>query len=113
PKTLTPVLLELSSGVMPGGEPVFIEISEDPHARRDYCDENVDHLVKQHGGQAVMGWALWEMRPKKDLLWIEAERHVVWRNRDGQLVDVTPDATNERRRLFLADPNAGNENVSV
>lgn len=57
------------------------------------CYWNVSKVVAKQGGEMVLGWMLME-RPG---LYVEAMHHGVWRNRDGQLLDVTDVSPKYRR----------------
>ncbi len=63
------------------------------------CFSVVPRHVLQHGGEQVIGWAVWEW-PR---VYIEAEFHAVWRQNDGSLLDITPKAASIPRILFLPD----------
>jgi len=64
------------------------------------CHTNVLHRVREHGGERLNGWMIWEAPG----LFAEGEFHCVWRSPDGDLVDVTPRRDGEARILFLPDP---------
>jgi len=55
--------------------------------------------ILEHGGNEVIGWTIW--------LWpnvlVEAEFHSVWKNHDGELIDITPKQNEEEKILFLPD----------
>jgi hypothetical protein len=57
---------------------------------------------KLRGGSIQFGWVLWE---NKQADFIEAEFHSVWKNLKGELIDITPRQDNEKKILFIADPN--------
>jgi hypothetical protein len=57
------------------------------HARAHHCFDNVREHVRQHGGSAQYGWcfcAQWQDD------FVVATSHAVWRDLDGNLVDITP-----------------------
>lgn len=63
------------------------------------CHVNVLHHVKQHGGQQVCGWMIWEGSK-----FVEAEFHSVWQSAPGAaLLDITPRIDSEVEVLFLPD----------
>jgi hypothetical protein len=64
------------------------------------CFDNVYKQVQCMGGEACVGWAIWEWPG----VFIEAERHCVWRRTDGALVDITPPPGKDPRILFQPDP---------
>ena len=49
------------------------------------CYWNVDRAVNESGGSAVYGWLVY-IWPNSH---IEAMHHAIWKNKDGQLVDIT------------------------
>jgi len=49
------------------------------------CLDAVDSKMRAHGGQSIYGWDLLQMNGI-----IEAEAHVVWKSKKGELIDVTP-----------------------
>ena len=57
-------------------------------------------MIQLHGGKMVLGYKIWYV-PR---LYIEAERHSVWRNIDGELTDVTFNIGGETKILFLPTP---------
>lgn len=69
------------------------------------CFANVAEQIHQHGGAAVVGWALQKGAPDighRNRLarhWIDA--HCIWQSPDGELLDVTPGYDNA---LFVANP---------
>lgn len=50
----------------------------------------------------VYGWAIWNLKG----VYFEAEHHGVWRNRYGDLIDVSPQFADARKILFLPDSSA-------
>jgi hypothetical protein len=57
---------------------------------------------KLRGGSIQFGWVLWE---DKQADFVEAQFHSVWKNPKGELIDITPRQDNEKRILFITDPN--------
>lgn len=64
--------------------------------------DNVAAHVEQNGGGVEYGWAVWHLRGA----YFEAEHHGVWRDLNGQLIDVSPQVNDYSRILFLPDPAA-------
>jgi len=96
--TLTPSFQKLS----PDLTPIKISI-EPPHWAKELdCVDIVRRLVKEEGGECVLGWALWEW-PN---VIVEGEFHAVWKKPDGSLLDVTPRTDGDDFVLFLPDPKA-------
>jgi hypothetical protein len=63
------------------------------------CFSIVDDYIALHGGEAVIGWAIWEVPG----VYIEAEFHTVWKAPDDALHDLTPRPQAFEAILFLPD----------
>ena len=83
------------------------------------CYRNVQSMIARHGGEAVYGWALTDFGPHHGFggseppLYRRWLNHVVWRDPQGPLWEVTPHmALDEPGKLeflateFLIDPEA-------
>ena len=66
------------------------------------CFSIVPEHVLSHGGKQAIGWTIWEWSP----IYIEAEFHVVWKSKDGALIDIAPkpEDSSPDSILFLPDP---------
>lgn len=104
-----PHVQAFSHRVMPGRKPVYVPFQEIPYAQPLNCFFNVRTAQKALGGEAVLGWAIWEW-PR---VLIEAEFHAVLRLPDGRMIDLTPRNHSLRKISFLADPNARDEGQRV
>ncbi|NIJ20734.1 hypothetical protein FHS95_002426 [Sphingomonas naasensis] len=82
--------------------PVYVPVRPAPASKPAYCFDNSVACAQAQGGEAVYGWAIWRWPGR----WFEAEHHAVWRGPDGALLDVTPQAGDPPRVLFLPDPDA-------
>lgn len=82
--------------------PFYVPVTPAPHGKVAYCFDNSVEQARLHGGEAAYGWAIWHWPGR----WFEAEHHAVWRRPDGSLLDVTPQAGDPPRILFLPDPEA-------
>lgn len=80
--------------------PTFLVPTPVDGAKPIRCFENVHQQVVRMGGEACVGWAIWEWPG----VFIEAERHCVWRRADGALIDITPPPGKDPRILFQPDP---------
>ncbi|WP_046657225.1 hypothetical protein [Lysobacter capsici] len=78
--------------------PVYLECQPEKWSRQSCCDKNVLEYAKIHGGESVFGFRLWSNGD----IYIEAERHAVWRNGDT-FRDVSFVDTGETRVLFVPD----------
>ncbi|WP_379655313.1 hypothetical protein [Pseudoxanthomonas sp. UC19_8] len=78
--------------------PFFIDCEPEPWSRQSCCDRNVMEFAKIHGGEPVFGFRLWSNGD----VYIEAERHAIWKNGDA-IRDVSFVDTGETRILFLPD----------
>jgi hypothetical protein len=92
--------LGLCRDLVNDGDPIYVPHEPILSAGERECFKIVDDLVTQHGGQTIIGWALWE-RPG---LFLEAEFHAIWKTPDGKLTDPTPRPRRFRSILFLSDP---------
>lgn len=82
--------------------PLYVRVEPAPGAKPAYCFDNSVAQAQRHGGEAVYGWAIWRWPGR----WFEAEHHAVWRSPVGDLLDITPQAGDPPRVLFLPDPSA-------
>ena len=101
PRSLTPALLEFCASIAPA-QPVFIPSVPIKRALTSFCFDNVAQKVREKGGSIAYGWAIWHMPG----LYFEAEHHAVWRNKLGNLIDVSPQMGGRKRVLFLPDESA-------
>jgi hypothetical protein len=101
PRALTPALLEFCGSIAPA-QPVFIPSVPISRAITSFCFDNVAQKVRDMGGSIAYGWAIWHMSG----LYFEAEHHAVWRNKLGNLIDVSPQMGGRKRLLFLPDDSA-------
>ncbi len=72
-------------------------------ARHAYCYWNVRDCVANYGGQIIFGWLVTEHK----FLMLEAWHHAVWKQNDGQLLDISPHGTtgmDDGITAFLEDP---------
>jgi hypothetical protein len=99
PSIITPEIRELCRSISEY-EPEYVTVNAAPKSLVNDCFQNVDTFVKEHGGQRVLGWSIWQ---RANVL-IEAEAHAVWKSSSGNMVDITPHTNGEASILFLADP---------
>jgi len=93
-------VIKLCHQIVQGGQPSLIPSSPLPGAPEKECFEIVASHVERHGGEAVYGWAIWEVRG----VYVEAEYHCVWKTPDGELRCLTPFPLAFDSILFLPDP---------
>lgn len=80
--------------------PLFLQPVLEAGGITGRCFDNVSRCVERAGGQACIGWAIWEWPG----VFIEAERHCVWRTPAGELLDITKPKGDCRSILFQPDP---------
>ena len=104
PGTVTPALRAFARMVLGGAEPTgmtHVPCRPRKDGAVNECVVAADAQVREYGGAAVHGWAIWE-HPK---VLLEAEFHAVWRDRQHRLLDVVGRGTDTRSRiLFVPDP---------
>jgi len=101
PRSFTPALLQFCASIS-SAVPVFIPSIPIRRAVTSFCFENVARKVSEKGGSIAYGWAVWHLPG----LYFEAEHHAVWRNKVGNLIDVSPQMGGRKRLLFLSDESA-------
>lgn len=75
--------------------PIIVEDFSEPQQ----CFGNVANKVKKDGGRLHAGWLI----HADGKFLVEAERHVVWENEKGELIDITPQEANVKDVLFVSD----------
>lgn len=104
------LIAALCRDVAPGQVPEQIPSRPAPWAIENDCFPTVQKQVDQHGGQLVIGWALWEYPG----VFAEAEFHAVWRDPgSGELVDLSPRPLPLSVISFLPDPSRRYEGRQV
>lgn len=91
---------EFCRKLSPKERPVFLTVQPPNWSRQDYCNKNVERMIQLHGGGMSLGYKIWYVPS----LYIEAERHAVWLNPEGELVDITFNKDGETNILFLPMP---------
>ena len=82
-------------------EPEIVPIKLEKHSKEKNCFFNVQKKLTIDGGKIHYGWILHENE-----LFYEAERHAVWENSVGNLIDITPSQKlNNNKITFLSDNN--------
>ena len=84
------------------GAAVVVPFEPTPNAREGYCFENVRDMMREHGGEILYGWVVWQHGD----FFVEAEHHGVWQKPSGQLACVTPQTPPEKTLTFIPDPSA-------
>jgi hypothetical protein len=100
PKAITELITKFCEQIAPGSRPVYLPITPAEGAKEANCFPTVAQQVIQHGGEAVIGWQIWEI----ENVLVEAEFHAVWRDPQGTLQDITPKPGGTDQILFLPDP---------
>ena len=99
PKFISPDVVAFCRSVVAKPQPVYVPLYPLPGAAESSCFDILPKHVAQHGGEQVIGWSIWQW-PR---VFIEAEFHTVWRQPDGDLLDITPKKYRMPRILFLPD----------
>lgn len=77
--------------------PVYVDYADFGY-EQSFCHVSAKHREMTNNGKRVHGWAIWQFAGLAI-----AEFHSVWKNPDGNLVDVTPPKFNSSRVLFSPD----------
>jgi hypothetical protein len=72
------------------------------YSKERNCFYDVPKKISLDGGKIHNGWILHE-----NDFFFEAERHVVWENDKGDLVNITPLVENSNRNIFFVSHNDG------
>ncbi|MFC1638837.1 SEC-C metal-binding domain-containing protein [Patescibacteria group bacterium] len=100
PRGLMPHVTAFCESVAAGQTPLYLQVTPLDGCLVNDCVENVRGRVQSEGGEAVLGWQIWEWYG----VLIEAEFHMVWKSSDGELSDITPKELPCDNILFLPDP---------
>lgn len=106
PSRITPEIQRFC-GTVSSSAPRYVSVDAPTDAKFGECHLNVARYVDQQGGDALRGWAIWEIPG----MLLQAEFHSIWISPTGAEVDVTPHEDGEDRILFLPDPQRGLEDV--
>ena len=77
--------------------PEIVDVRPEEYSVPQNCFINVEKKVKIDGGSPHYGWAILQSP-----IICEAERHAVWKNPDGVLIDVTPREPAFERIMFVS-----------
>ena len=99
PKKINSTILEFCKAINPSELPIIVAVKPETESVISECFFNVAGKVSRDGGKIIYGWNIWEW----SRVFLEAEHHAVW-EKDGVMTDITPKANNERKILFLPDP---------
>ena len=100
PPQISPSLNDFCRTLNGNAAPVFVAVAPPLWSRRDCCYLNVERIIKEKGGESVFGYKIWA-----NDVYAEGVPHCIWRDRAGQLVDVTFNQDGERRILFVPVPS--------
>lgn len=81
-------------------QPIVVEVVIEAGTIVNDCYPNVLQKVKEDGGEIVYGWMI-----HSTPFFIEAERHAVWKSKEGILKDITPNQQGARSIVFVVDNN--------
>ena len=79
-------------------EPVFLKVTPVPDASVAQCYANAFSEAERISGKPVYGWLIWELPG----VYLTAEHHAVI-ERDGKLIDISPQVHGETTVLFVPD----------
>ncbi|QES88847.1 SEC-C metal-binding domain-containing protein [Rhizosphaericola mali] len=82
-------------------EPILLDVEAEEGAEERDCFPVVQKKVEKEGGRMIMGWQIWQFKD----LYIEAECHAVWEDKNEDLHDITPKPESVKKILFVEDSN--------
>jgi hypothetical protein len=100
PPGITPAILAFV-GEFSDEAPVFVPVVDDQHGLYGWCSDGVAEKVKADGGIPLFGWTIWDWPG----VMLTAEYHCVWRDANGEVLDITPKPKGESRILFVPEPH--------
>lgn len=100
PPEIDRFVLQFCKKLSPKEEPVFLNVQPPSWSRLNYCNKNVEKMKELYAGSMVLGYKIWYVPS----LYIEAERHAVWLNPQGELTDITFNKDGETKILFIPVP---------
>lgn len=80
-------------------DPVIVPVQPEIYAQLHECYFNVMEKVRRDGGHLHCGW---HISPYGRFI-VEAERHAVWEDDKGNLIDISPSEIHEEKILFVSD----------
>lgn len=89
--------------------PTYINVVPSNNSLINECVKNVKRHILINGGESVLGWSIW-LHPH---CMVEAEFHVVCKQNNGELVDITPHKDNCPKILFLEDCKINYKNHQI
>jgi hypothetical protein len=96
PRRISPEIESMCATLSQSTTPVFHSVAPRPNSLPAKCYWNVHMECQEAGGTMRFGWLIWEMPG----VYLTAEHHAVV-ERDGRLIDVTPQLFGETTVLFL------------
>jgi len=102
-KTLTPLqeaqIRKIGDKLNAAYDYEIIPVQVMEESREKQCYANVDEKIRLSGGTVHYGWSV----HFNDGYLIEAERHAIWENKQGELLCVTPHPQNYDTVIFISD----------
>lgn len=80
-------------------QPIYVKNLPNHMDIENECFPLVDEYISRHGGERILGWAIWELPG----LFIEAEFHAIWKTPVGELMDLNYRPLKTEKILFLPD----------
>lgn len=78
--------------------PVNVPVTVEKYSKNLQCYTNVAKKIAESGGSPCYGWHI-----HRGKFIYEGEHHTVWKNDEGELIDVTPNEDKKEQILFLID----------
>lgn len=99
PIEITEQIITLCKEIDKSQKPYRVPVKPESWVESKECFFNVKAKVEKDGGKIQFGWTIWEC---PNIL-IEAEFHAIWISPENTPIDITPNAANMQKILFLPD----------
>jgi hypothetical protein len=87
----------------------YVPVDPPGGARENFCEANVQAVVRKFQGEAVYGWHVSEWPG----VYISGRHHVIWKSPDGRLIDATPHGMGFSHVAFVEDSRVRDEFCKV
>lgn len=95
--------------IAPKSSVIAVPVKPAANALLNECFPNVKAMIKEHDGNMIPGWTIWQWAN----ILIEAEAHAIWKSPSGELIDITPHDAGEEKIFFLPDSTVAFDGMRI